>query len=221
MSWPCHEVSEFQDFLTHAQTVCTRPFFFLPRAKRARLRKRGTGDEANIHTYIHTYIHTCRMMVFADICTTTSSFDPAQLTLVTRDHTLNISWVVSDNVGVGLFYVGLIPAEDYSEAVEMDYQVLTGGLPHHSVTDPSILQDGNLFYLSVRAEDLALHSTTVTVGPVLVHLTPPLTNGSLQVQQQQGHLTVTWSEGSISEEEGAWPVTIHYAIGMFPYPYPY
>ena len=50
MSWPCREVSEFQDFLTHAQTVCTRPFLFLPRTLRgARLparEKRGTGDEA-------------------------------------------------------------------------------------------------------------------------------------------------------------------------------
>lgn len=156
------------------------------------------------------------MAVLADICTTSSSFDPTQLTLVTRDHTLNISWAVSDNVGLGLFYVGLIPAEHYSEAVEMDYQVLAGGLPHHSITDPSILRNGNLFYVSVRAEDLALHSTTVTVGPVLVHLTPPCTNGSLQVQQQQGHVTVTWSEDSISEEEGAGPITIHYALGMFP-----
>lgn len=154
------------------------------------------------------------MTVLADICTTSSSFDPAQLTLVTRDHTLNISWVVSDNVGLGLFYVGLIPAEDYSEAVELDYQVLAGGLPHHSITDPSILHSGNLFYLSVRAEDLALHSTTVTIGPVLVHLTPPLTNGSLQVLLQQGHVTATWSEDAISEEEEAWPITIHYAIGM-------
>ena len=42
---------EFHENPAHAQTVDTRPFFFLPRAKRAaRLparEKRGTGDEAN------------------------------------------------------------------------------------------------------------------------------------------------------------------------------
>ena len=41
---------EFHENPAHAQTVDTRPFFFLPRAKRAaRLparEKRGTGDEA-------------------------------------------------------------------------------------------------------------------------------------------------------------------------------
>ena len=47
MSWPCHEVSEFQDFLTHAQTVCTL-LFPPPREARASpyAGKRGTGDEA-------------------------------------------------------------------------------------------------------------------------------------------------------------------------------
>ena len=50
MSWPCHEVSEFQDFLTHAQTVCTRPFFFHPRAKRARL---PTREKVGLGTRPH------------------------------------------------------------------------------------------------------------------------------------------------------------------------
>ena len=47
------EVSKFREKLeklTHARSLDTRPFFFLPRAKRAaRLparEKRGTGDEA-------------------------------------------------------------------------------------------------------------------------------------------------------------------------------
>ena len=44
MSWPCREVSEFQDFFTHAQTVCTRPFFFLPHAKRASLHAKKKRD---------------------------------------------------------------------------------------------------------------------------------------------------------------------------------
>ena len=49
------EVSKFREKLeklTHARSLDTRPFFFLPRAKRAaRLparEKRGTGDEASL-----------------------------------------------------------------------------------------------------------------------------------------------------------------------------
>ena len=53
---------EFHENPAHAQTVDTRPFFFLPRAKRAaRLparEKRGTGDEANEHILTHdNHIH--------------------------------------------------------------------------------------------------------------------------------------------------------------------
>ena len=49
---------EFHENPAHAQTVDTRPFFFLPHAKRAvRLparEKRGTGDEAKSQMCIST-----------------------------------------------------------------------------------------------------------------------------------------------------------------------
>ena len=119
-----------------------------------------------------------------------------------------------DNIGLRQFYVGLVSSWEYSgEVTEVAYEG-TAGQPHYSITRPDILRHGNQFYLFVRAEDLALHTVTVTVGPILIDLTPPLTNGSLRVEEVQGHVTVSWDEDAVTEEEeGAGPLEIYYAIG--------
>lgn len=149
-----------------------------------------------------------------DVCSSSSPFQPSQFTLLSQEHTLNISWQATDNIGLRQFYVGLIAAPDYSgDETEIEYQG-TAGQYHYSITRPDILDQGNQFYVSVRAEDLALHVTTVTVGPVAIDLTPPLVNGSLSIHEQQGHVIVVWSEDAfMEEEEGAGPVVINYAIG--------
>lgn len=136
--------------------------------------------------------------------------------MISQDHTLNISWIASDNVGLRQFYTGLVPSQEYSGDENQVVYERTAGQPHYSITRPDILRHGNQFYLSVRAEDLALHTATVTVGPILIDLTPPLTNGSLQVEEMQGHVTVSWDEDTIrEEEEGAGPIVIYYAIGNY------
>lgn len=151
----------------------------------------------------------------ADVCLVSPAFSTAQLTLLPVDHTLNISWLALDNVGFREFYVGIVPAENYSvDGSGVEYKP-TAGQPHFSITNPDILQNGVELYISVRAQDLALHSTTVTVGPILIDLTPPSINGSLYVRQQQGHVIVTWDEETFTEEEeGAAAITLRYAVGM-------
>ena len=90
----------------------------------------------------------------------------------------------------------------------------TAGQYHYSLTSPELLTQGGVVYISLRAEDLALHTSTVTLGPILVDLTPPQVNGSLQVWEGQGHVIVTWEEGSfVEEEQGAGPLLLQYAIG--------
>lgn len=112
--------------------------------------------------------------------------------------------------------MGLIPALEYSgDGTGVRYQG-TARQSHYSITRPDVLVHGNQFYLSIRAEDLALHTTTVTVGPILIDLTPPAVNGSLRIEEVRGHVTVSWDEDAITEEEeGSGPVNIYYAIGKF------
>lgn len=145
----------------------------------------------------------------SDICLTSSALSLTPLTLLPQDHTLNISWLASDNVGLREFYVGVGNSSDASTQRESS----STGHTHYSITSPELLQHGAEFYITVRAEDLALHSTSITLGPILVHIYPPLVNGSLQVSEVQGHVIVTWNESTFMEEEGAGPLSLQYAIG--------
>jgi hypothetical protein len=95
---------------------------------------------------------------------------------------------------------------------EVEYEA-TAGHSHYSITRPDILQHGNQFYLFLRSEDLALHTATVTLGPILIDLSPPFINGSLQIEERQGYVVVSWDEDTVMEDEGAGPVDIYYAIG--------
>ncbi len=161
-------------------------------------------------------ITTLSCSVTSEVCSSIPPFSPSQLTLTTHHHTLNISWSAQDNVGIREFYVGVVSARNYSgRGLEMEY-VCTSGQPHYSITDSNLLVNGNEFYVAVQAEDLTGHRTMVTFGPILIDLSPPLVNGSLQAQQTQGHVIVTWEEGAITEEEDVnGTITLLYAIGQY------
>lgn len=154
--------------------------------------------------------------VSAEVCFSGRPFPPSPLTLLTQDHTLNVSWFASDNVGHRQFYVGIVQTQNYTgNESEINYQV-TAGQSHYSISNSEILRNGNDFYISVRAEDLALHTATLTVGPILIDLSPPFINGSLEVQRDGGRVIITWDQDTITEqEEGDGTITFQYAIGKF------
>ena len=110
--------------------------------------------------------------------------------------------------------MGLISAQNSSgDGMGIEY-ACTAGQTHLAITDSDLLRNGNEFYASVQAEDLAGHRTTLTLGPILIDLSPPLVNGTLQVQQMQDHVIVTWEQDTITEEEDAeGSITLRYAIG--------
>lgn len=82
------------------------------------------------------------------------------------------------------------------------------------MTDSTLFRNGNEFYVSIQAEDLAGTRTTMTLGPILIDLSPPLINTSLVTQQAQGHVIVTWEQGGIIETEDVeGEIELYYAIG--------
>ncbi len=149
------------------------------------------------------------------MCTSTPPFSPSPVTYLTRDHTLNISWDYSDNVGLRQFYIGTVPAQNYTgDESEVVYYETTGHA-QYTLSGVETLWSGNQFFLSIRAEDLALHITTVTIGPILIDWTPPLVNGSLDVQRRGDGVMITWDEEAFvdNEEEVGTTLVYHYAIG--------
>ena len=111
---------------------------------------------------------------------------------------------------------GIISAEDFDQGNPIVYYP-TAGQSHFSIHDADIIAAGNTFYVSVLAVDMSQRQTTVTAGPILVDLTPPLLNGSLQVERSGRHVIVTWDQVTFTDDEDINPVSqFEYAIGKRP-----
>lgn len=145
-------------------------------------------------------------------CSQYSAFLPS-VTYLTSDFLLNATWVARDDTGIRSFMFGIISAEDFDRGSPIVYYP-TAGQSHFSIHDADIIAAGNTFYVSVLAVDVSQRQTTVTAGPILVDLTPPLLNGSLQVERSGRHVIVTWDQVTFTDDEDINPVSqFEYAIG--------
>ena len=152
-------------------------------------------------------------MASADECRDYSPFMPSQPIYLRGDHALNVSWYASDNVGFKEFYVGIMAEQNYTGITsQLDYSE-TGGQMHFSIYDPQLITNGNMFYLSVKSADVALHEVRLDIGPIIVDVSPPVINGSLATVHAVGHMIVTWQEGTFFDEESIEPLQLEYAIG--------
>ena len=130
----------------------------------------------------------------ADVCTTSTRYTASQLTHLTAEHTLNITWSATDNVGVAIHEVGIVAEQNFtSDGRNVRYHH-TAGQTHYSFYDSELLSNGNRFYLSVRVVDFAQQRTVVNVGPILIDVTPPTFNGTLEAVHNGDHVIVTWAE---------------------------
>lgn len=151
----------------------------------------------------------------ADSCLTAPPFTPSQPTYLTSEHALNVSWFANDNFGFQDFQVGIIEAENYTNNGDSGIAYFsTGGQLHFSILNPEILSSGRSFYLSIRAIDMASNEASVTVGPIIVDISPPEVDGNLLVERNLDHVIVRWNETVFSDEEDLNPiVSFKYAIG--------
>ena len=155
-------------------------------------------------------------MVTSEVCQTSSPFAVSQPVYLRGDHTLNVSWYATDNVGFREFYIGVVSENNFTgNSDEIEY-FPTGGQTHFSILDPELISNGNIFYLSLRSADVALHEVRLDIGPIIVDISPPFVNGSLDVRQSGDHVIVTWQDGTFYDEESLEPLQLEYAIGHSP-----
>ena len=151
--------------------------------------------------------------ILADECRNYSPFVSSQPINLRGDHALNISWYASDNVGFREFYVGTVAEQNYTGATSQIEYSETAGQMHFSIYNPELIANGNVFYISVKSADVALHEVRLDVGPIIVDVSPPVVNGTLSVVQAAGHMIVTWQEGTFYDEESMEPLQLEYTIG--------
>lgn len=145
----------------------------------------------------------------------TRAFPPSQVTYLTSDRLLNVSWSAEDDVGIREFQVRIVSADNFTRDESGRGYIQTAGQSHYSFFDTELLSNGKQFYLSVKAVDLAQRVRQVTIGPVLVDVTPPTFNGSLELVRQFDHVIVTWEADTFVDVESELGTgSYQYAIGQ-------
>ena len=129
-----------------------------------------------------------------------------------------MSWIAEDNVGIREYRIGIISAENFTQdGGQIDYYH-TAGQTHYSFLDSELLSNGNRFFLSVRALDLALQEVVINIGPIMVDVTPPTFNGSLDLVRQLNHVIVTWDDEAFKDDESGLTIeSFEFAVGQTEY----
>ena len=138
--------------------------------------------------------------------------EAVDLTYITTDHHINISWEASDNVGIRDYHVAAISENALLQGQSVNFSS-AGRNSYFSLLDSDLLSEGNTFYIVVKATDLALHETEMTVGPMKVEVSPPIVRGNLTVERSRDHVTVTWQNDSFTDEQSE-VVSMEFSIGM-------
>ena len=89
----------------------------------------------------------------------------------------------------------------------------TAGQTHFSAHS-SALVSGQEFYVIVSVTDLAMHLTTVGLGPIVIDTSPPYLNGSLLMQQMDQLVLVWWEDEAFIDDEDRSKLdsTLRYAL---------
>ena len=138
--------------------------------------------------------------------------ETAEMIYISTDHHNNISWFASDNVGIRDYHIAAISNEARSQGQSLNF-TSTFRQSFFSLLDSDLFSNGNIFYIVVKATDLALHETELTFGPVQVDISPPVVNGNLTIERAKDHVTVTWYNDTFSDTESK-IVAMEYSVGM-------
>ena len=142
-----------------------------------------------------------------------AAMETSDVTYISTDNHINISWIASDDVGIRGYHVAAISREAWSEGQSPNF-TSAGRQPFFSLADSDLLSNGNTFYIIVKATDLALHETELTFGPIQIDITPPVVRGNIIVETSRDHVTVTWQNNSFTDSESGIQ-SLDFSIGEF------
>eukprot|EP00731_Ephydatia_muelleri_P000539 Em0001g539a len=150
----------------------------------------------------------------AKACSLYKAFSPQGPTFVTTPpYAINISWTAQDNVGIRDYAVATARSSSQLSSATFNS---TGRLPYFALGGSSY-DVGSSFYVGIQAWDLPGSSVLVTVGPILVEVTPPVVNGSLSLSRVGDFVTVSWGSGTFSDPQDPFPLALDFAVGRSPY----
>ena len=136
-----------------------------------------------------------------DVCSSSTLYTPSQLTHLTQDHTLNVTWSATDNIGISHFEVGIVSDTNFTDNGDNIEYFHTAGQSHYSFYNSELLSNGNLFYVSLRVFDLAQQVLVLNIGPIIVDVTPPTFNGTLETVRNGDLVIMEWESNTFEDLE--------------------
>ena len=148
--------------------------------------------------------------------TVPNTVESPDLTYITADYHLNVSWTASDNVGIRGYHIAAVSQEAYLRGEESVNYTSTANRPHFSFHSPDLFSNGKTFYLLLMASDFAGHQTEKVAGPFKIDISPPVIGGNITLWKydDQGHVIVTWQNDTFTDEESG-VVSLEYSIGIY------
>lgn len=131
---------------------------------------------------------------------------------ITTDHHINVTWEATDDVGIRDYHVAAVSEEALLQGQSINF-TFAGRTSYFSLLDSDLLNQGNTFYIVVKATDLALHEDEMVLGPVRVDISPPDISGNLTVERGRDHVIVTWQNDSFIDDQSG-VTAIDFSIGM-------
>ena len=129
------------------------------------------------------------------------------------DYVFNITWSVADDNGIRDYQVGIATTLNNTDNPDILPMQSTTGHTHYS-THNSLFLAGFDFYVVLKAIDLAGQISSVTLGPIVIDTSGPVSNGSLLTDVQDGIYIVSWNETDFYDDEDLFPLDRYeYSIG--------
>ncbi|KAL3841826.1 hypothetical protein ACJMK2_019925 [Sinanodonta woodiana] len=125
-------------------------------------------------------------------------------------HAIDLVWrVINGSAGIHDYEVGLS-----STGASDDLMLFrsTNQHTHHQILHPNI-QEGEEFYILVKAISKSSVTTVKTIGPILVDTTPPEFSGSIATHLSGNYLVATWPAGAFIDSEDIFSMKFEFAVG--------
>ncbi|KAK3581576.1 hypothetical protein CHS0354_031922 [Potamilus streckersoni] len=125
-------------------------------------------------------------------------------------HALNLVWrVINGSAGIHDFEVGLSSTGASDDLMTFRS---TNQHTHHQILHPNI-QEGEEFYILLKAISKSSVTTVKKIGPILVDTTAPEFSGSIDVHLSGNHLIAIWPAVAFMDSEDIFALNFECAVG--------
>ncbi|KAK3612523.1 hypothetical protein CHS0354_024495 [Potamilus streckersoni] len=173
---------------------------------------RKTSEELSLYPRFRGNTREIKELSGKTVCDRNNDVPDNIISVFTSPMHFQMSWMVSDSKsGIFDYYVGISSTDSiFPDRFEF---ISTNQHAHIHIPFPNI-NEGEHFYILIKAVSKSAMESVRTLGPFLVDSTRPMFSGEIDVTVVDGHLMATWTDGAFWDDEDTGPLRYQIAIGI-------